>query len=119
MKVLYSGGRSTSGSNRFETFETQQIHVKALYGAGLLAVDTHQNHLKLPYSLDTLVIIKYRNTSNSCETTLLWWSTSGLNRFKTLKTHQIHVKLHYSAGLVVVRRNSKILQKQSSCKSAL
>ena len=30
--------------------------------------------------------------------------------------HQIHVKLHYSAGLLVVRTNSKFLVQQSHVK---
>ena len=49
----------------------------------------------------------FRNTLNSCETTLYDWftqSTSGSNRFDTFETHQIHVKRLLSLG----RTDSKV-----------
>ena len=86
-----------------KTLETHQIHVKLPYTAGLLVFPTDS---KLSKQIEQ--IRKFRNTSSSCETSLQWWSTSGSNRFEIFETHQIDVKVPYSGGILVVRTDSKL-----------
>ena len=83
---------ATSGSTRFESFEAHQIHLTVLVYKWFKQI---QN---------------FRSTSNSCETTLQWWFTSCSKWFETFETHRIHVKLPYSAVLLVLLTDLKLLK---------
>ena len=73
---------STSGSKKFETFETHQIHLKQPFSFGLQEVQTNLKLSKYIEFMWNYVIVL----------------TSGSNSFEIFKTHQIHAKLPWSTS---------------------
>ena len=97
-----------------------RIHVKLLYSAGLLVVQTdsktlktHRIHVKVFYSGSLLVLRTDSKLSQCIEFMLnyiesMWKyfrSTSGSNRFEPFTTYRMHVKILYCAGLLLLRRD--------------
>ena len=83
----------TSGSNRLETVEAHRIE-------GLV-----------PYSSDSKRFETFENILIKTSSTLWCWSTSDSMKFETFETRQIRVLVPYSAGILVIRRGSKLLKK--------
>ena len=69
-------------------------------------MESHNGKGGVFYAYGGLVVFEtdsnFWNTLNPCESTLQWWSSSCSNRFESLETHRIHVKVPYSGGLLVV-----------------